>query len=506
MGVANAVDVSNFVLVQVNISSLAIPYLSFGIPVVLGDSGVIDTTSRIRQYANLQGVAADFGTVAPEYLAAQAFFGQTPQPNVIFVGAWARTATAGILLCAPLTPLQQLISTWNALANGSFHIVIDAVPHDVTGLNFSTALNMPGIAAIIQAGLRTIFTPALVTCVWNAAIGQFIFGSSTTGTTSSVSLLTTMGTLAGSTDVSALLGGTLAVGAQPPVLGVAAETPLAAVLAAANVSTQWYVATFAASVMPADSDVEAVALYILGSSRTRLYGVTIQSVACLNPAITNDLASVLQSFNNKRVFWIYSSASPYAVMSLMARALTVNFNGSLTTLTLAYKQLPGINSENLTQTQFATLVAKGGNVNILVNNGAIMAWPGQMSNGVFFDEVHGVDWLQNRVQTDLFNLLYQTTTKVPQTDAGNHLMATTIESSCQAGIVNGLGAPGQWNAAGFGQLNQGDTLSKGFYVYAPLIASQSQALRETRVSVPFQVAFKLAGAVHQPQVILNINR
>ncbi len=34
-----------------------------------------------------------------------------------------------------------------------------------------------------------------------------------------------------------------------------------------------------------------------------------------------------------------------------------------------------------------------------------------MANGDFFDERHGLDWLQNYVQNHLYNLLYTSTTK-----------------------------------------------------------------------------------------------
>ena len=73
-------------------------------------------------------------------------------------------------------------------------------------------------------------------------------------------------------------------------------------------------------------------------------------------------------------------------------------------------------------------------------------------------------------------------------------------------VNNGLVAPGVWNAGGFGQLQQGQMLSSGYYVYAPLVASQSQADREARKSVPIQVAAKLAGAVHSVNVLINVNR
>jgi hypothetical protein len=63
-----------------------------------------------------------------------------------------------------------------------------------------------------------------------------------------------------------------------------------------------------------------------------------------------------------------------------------------------------------------------------------------------------------------------------------------------------------WNSAGFGTLNQGDFLAKGFYVYAPAVATQNQSDREARKSVPIQVAAKLAGAVHTIDVQITVNR
>ncbi len=191
---------------------------------------------------------------------------------------------------------------------------------------------------------------------------------------------------------------------------------------------------------------------------------------------------------------------------MFGRAFTVNFEANKTAITLKFKQEPGVTAETLTETQAATLAAKNCNVFVNYANGAAIIQQGTMVNGYFFDEVHGTDWLQDRIQNDCFNLVLQSATKIPQTDEGNHLFVTTIEASCQQGVNNGLLAPGVWNADGFGQLQRGQTLTKGYYVYAPLVASQSQADREARKSVPFQVAAKLAGAVHSANIIVNVNR
>ena len=501
---AITVDVSDFVSVSVAFTPNAVPFENFGTLMILGDSAVIDVNQRYRQYSTELQVSADFASNTPEYQAATLFFEQSPQPAILYIGRWASTATKGLLHAAQLTALQQLLSNFTAITNGSFHILIDGVGHDVTGLNFSTALNLNGVASIIQTALVGVFT-AGVKCVWNSAYSRFDILSSTTGTASSVSYGSTIASLGGSTDVSTLLGLTSVSGASPPVVGIAAESALAAVQALAGATSAWYGMMDATTVALQQADYLAIAAFIQAGSRTRIFGTTITNTACLDPTQTSDLASVLQSINNRRIFFMYSGYNSYAVATMFGRGFTVDFEANNSTLTLAYKQAPGLQGENLNETQFATLIAKGGNVNIKVNNGAVMLWNGQMSNGYWFDEVQGVDWLQNQIQTDVFNLLYTTTTKVPQTDAGSDLIANTIAQGCEAGINNGLLAPGQWNASGFGSLAQGGTLSKGYYIYYPPVATQAENLREERVSVPFQVACKLAGAVQTVDVLLNVN-
>lgn len=117
-----------------------------------------------------------------------------------------------------------------------------------------------------------------------------------------------------------------------------------------------------------------------------------------------------------------------------------------------------------------------------------------------------MDWLQNYVQTNYYNRLYTSSTKVPQTDEGITDLLTNVEASLAQGAENGLIAPGVWGGDGFGALNTGDTLTKGYYVYSPPIAQQAQAEREARKAPVMQVAIKLAGAVHFGDVIINVNR
>lgn len=82
----------------------------------------------------------------------------------------------------------------------------------------------------------------------------------------------------------------------------------------------------------------------------------------------------------------------------------------------------------------------------------------------------------------------------------------TINKSLDAGVRNGLIAPGVWNGDSFGSLQKGDTLTSGYYVYIQPLEEQAQSDREARKAPPIKVAIKLRGAVHHIDATLTINR
>ena len=103
-------------------------------------------------------------------------------------------------------------------------------------------------------------------------------------------------------------------------------------------------------------------------------------------------------------------------------------------------------------------------------------------------------------------MLYQSLTKIPQTNAGVGQIVSAINQTLDQSVANGLVAPGKWNTGGFGALNLGDYLKSGYYVYVAPIESQSQADREARICPPIQIAIKMAGAIHTVAITVNVNR
>lgn len=477
--------VNRIVNVMIQMSPLAASTRNFGAMLIVGASDVIDTQERIRAYSSVTDIANDFGTSAPEYEAAVAFFAQSPQPTTVQIGRWARSATSGLYKGKILSTSDQEMDNFTTISAGAFDVTIDGSVVNVTAVNLSAQSNLNGVASQVSAALQSKGT-----CVWNGQ--QFVIKSASTGQTSTVSTVT-------STQLSQAMG----LDSGTMVTGAPAESLEEATVALLDINT-WYGAFYTGDLE--EQDIIDTAALISASTPSHICCFTSKDTNELDGTQTSSLGYELAQLGNNRVFVMYSSTNDNAAVSVLGRMSTVNFEGSNTTITLMFKQCPGVEPEYLRTSQANAL--QGNNVNVFVayqNDTSIFQY-GTMSGGWYIDEVHGLDWLQNRVETDLWNLLYTSTTKIGQDESGMTAILSTVNSSLEAGVRNGLIAPGVWNGDEFGTLKRGDTLTTGFYVYIQPLEEQAQADREQRKAPPIQIAVKLKGAVHSIDATITVNR
>ncbi|CAJ0737693.1 hypothetical protein R16034_00814 [Ralstonia edaphis] len=406
--------------------------------------------------------------------------------------------TAITFVSANPTGNQVLIGTTAAQTAANLQAFLQASADvNISKCKYSTTLGVVSVTYASVGSAGNSFTLA------KSSTNITLSGATLSGGVNASSI--TYATAPGSgTDVSALLGLTTGV-ASAPVNGVAAEQPVDAVAAmVTNFGRQFLGISFADTTVTNNQHL-AVAAYI-EADQAHLYGITSQEAAAVDATQTTDIGYLLKQLGYKYSFAQWSSTSPYAVASMLGRLLTVNFNGNRTTITLMYKTEPGVVAESINTTQANALDGKNYNYYVNYDNSTAIIQNGITPSGIFIDSIYNAIWFRNRVQTDLYNALYTSQTKIPQTDAGNQVLAATIESSCAAAVNNGYLAAGVWQQAGFGALNQGDTLSKGYYVYTPPISSQSLSDRQARKSVPFQVAALEAGAIHSIALTVNVQR
>ena len=490
---SRALSVDRVVRVTVNLQPKASPRRNFGVLCIAGSSDVIDPLERIRRYTGITGVVEDFGVNEPEYKAAELFFSQSPRPHTLVIGRFVKENSSAYLKGGLVHDADLDASNWNTITNGSFGIVINTRGVTVSGLDFTGQTNMNGVASVISAKLAQDDAR----CVWHG--DHFSVVTTATGAGQEIGYAVNAGS---GTDLSGRMALTSAL-ALPLVPGFDAETSLECAAKLADRSGDWYGLVFADTL--SDDEHLAVGGFIEASAKSRIYGVTITDSRVLSSTVVNDLASRSRALSRKRTFLQYSR-NPYAVCSAFGRAFTVNFNANRSTITLKFKQEPGVVAEGLTESQAAALAGKNCNVFVNYDNDTAILQEGVMSSGAFFDEVHGLDWLQNAIQNECWNLLYQSKTKIPQTDAGVNQIVTVIGKALNEGVNNGLIAPGVWNADGFGELERGEYLQSGWYIYAQPVDDQPQSEREQRKAPPIQVAAKLAGAVHSVDVQIDVNR
>lgn len=494
----STLSISRLVTTSVNLTAAGASAQNTSQLLVLGTSTVIDPTERYRTYTALGDVATDFGTSAEEYLAAVLWFEQVPQPTSLLIGRWVEAASTAYLRGGSLSALNQTPATWAAITTGSMNLTIDGVLYTLSALNFSAATNMNGVATIIQAALTTATAPAAIT--WNSNFERFELVTTTTGTSATV----TFGSATGSgADISTMGGFTAAAGAYL-AQGMLAETALNSVIVFdTNYGQIWYAVVVLDAI---DSDHTVIAPYIEGSVNRHYYGVSTEEAGVLNSSDTASIPYLLMQGAFRHTGTQYSSSNPYAVVSMLARILTTDYTANNSVITLMYKTEPGIVAESLNTPQITALEAKNCNVFVNYNNNTAILEPGVSASGDFVDTVIGTDWLALTIQAAVYNFLYTTPTKVPQTDGGNLSIVNVISSVLSQAVNNGLLAPGTWNQTGFGTLSTGDYLPAGYYIYAPPIASQSETDRAARKSVTFQIAAKLAGAIHTVDILINVNR
>ena len=473
---------------------------------------------------NLNGVASVFQTaIQAATSATQTFVYNSTYTN--FTLTDSATGTASVIgFLAPSTGVGFIEFTANP-ANNDTVTVDGTLVTFVTGTPSGNQVKIGASALATAQALQTFLSASadvniskmlyypVVTVggdyyIYMTSVATGTAGNAYTLAKSSTAITLSGGTLAGgsSTDVSAMtaMTNTLGNGAyQAP--GAAAESALSAVVTFDNLFAGQSYGLVVVSPAVQDSDHEAIAAYVEGVAPGHYYGVSTQEGGVLVASDTTDIAYQLQQLAYNHTGVQFSTYNAYSICSYLSRILTTQWQGTNTAICLMFKTEPGVTPETLSLTQAAAAQAKNCNIYVNYNNGTAFIQYGTSCSGQFTDTIIGADALSGQVQTNVFDALEGAPTKIPQTDSGMSVLVAAASAACSQFVTNGYLAQGIWYSEPFGTLLSGAVVPGGYYVYAPSISIQSEAVRQTRAGVPLQIAAKCAGAVQSDVVILYIN-
>jgi hypothetical protein len=464
---------------------------------------VLSSAGRYREYKNIGSVAQDFGTSSKTYDFASVVFGQTPNPvnggGSLIVG-YHRAAQETVPATLATLKGNQLtesivIAALQQIGDGSMTITVteDDTPTDstATGLDFRTVTKM--------SDAITILSTALTALTVSYSSDNRIIIETATGSTLSFASPATAGTFIG--DILALSDGSGAVITPSAASStLEPETQLDAVQALKSL-----VNFKGLAIIDQPTDDVRMSLATWAQANSTLIYETFRTADNLLINADNIVWKIkLASLTNFRMLYSKSGNRKMAA-AYMARMHTVNFNGENTAITMNLKTLAGIIAEDYTQTEITNAAAVGLDIYTTIKNVSCLLTSGAND---FTDNRYNIIALIDSVQTDAYNLLKTTATKIPQTTRGVNQLVDTVEKTLAGFARAGVLAAGTWSSPDFfGDINtlQRAVLAVGYYVLAGQLADQSTADRQARKSPVIQCAVKNAGAIHSADIIIFFN-
>jgi hypothetical protein len=456
MATVATLPLTPIVNVTVNVSPQAPPTPTFNQGLIVGTTNVIGSVTganpRLRKYNTLAQMAADgFQVTDPEYLAAGMYFGQTPAPQILWIGR------------QDLTALQTVIAHTGDLGTG--YAVGDQILVVQTG----------GSLGLIQ--VTTIGTSGTVTGL------QVIQGSQGTGYALGTSLVTTAVTGTGT-------------GLEVDITAVG-ETPLQAIEACRIASPDWYLAC---SLAATDTDHIAIATWAQSQTPQLVYFYTTESASALSGAAGN-VFSTIKAALLSRSLGIYSTTQQglfpnniYSQAAAMGVAMGLNTGLAGSYFTLALKSLVGIAPEPLSLTQAGVILGNFGNVYLSYANSYQIFQNGQTGSGQRFDQILNLDMVSSDYQFSIMDVLVSTGA-VPQDDAGQATLINVVNQANARAAARGFIAPGTWTGVTILNLTAGKALPTGYLSQSAPFSTISQSDRDARKGMPIYVALIQAGAI-----------
>ena len=495
----------------VNVSTVAagrgLEPLQLGTILLLTDDEPINALSGDYLISRtLTTVSNAFGTESATAKMTAAIFSQSPNilnaDGYVVVAPYLESvlqtpATSGKLTTVDLSSKLEAIL---AVTSGNLTITIDGGDAQaLTGLDFSSAQDLDGVAAVISAELDD----AVVTAQNDA----LVFTSVSTGTTSTVALSSTSSGTGVDLYGSDYLDGANAVAAPGTAAVYGAETTAQAI---ARLAQEIYTEGILTTRNISDSEAVDASNLVEAMPNNILFLTDIATTTLADGGL---FATIANNKNTRKLLYLNGATNDEKrakakifAAAFASRGLSVNYGGSNSTITMTYKDLAGVEVDtNINETILAQCEAVGADVYC-----SIEGLPKVISfkqGGLYFDQITNQIWLRTTVQTTVANLLFTTRTKIPQTTQGVNTIVNAIYGVLNQGVINGMIAAGEWNSPDtfgvYADFMRG-IRTQGYYVYFTPLAEQSQADREARKCPVISIAAKEAGAIESANIIIYI--
>lgn len=431
-----AAALTDHVVINITRETNGVKLAGFGTPLLLSYSA--DWAERVRSYASLTDVVADFAAATPEYLAASAVFSQSPRVRTLKIGRMASAPTQ-----------SYVVGVTAAVNSTAYTISLASATVAEQAVEFTTDSSATNDEVV--AGLVTQI---------NLVVGKN-FTAAATGTSGSQVCTVTADAAGDWFSLSAgerltMTQGCASTGLADDLTAIADEDP-----------------DFYAVCPPFASNAYSAAGAAWCEAAKRLWVSTTADTNVIDQAVSvaTDLADALADASYQCAVTIYH---PHPVAFANAAWVGTGLPHYPGKATWKFRTLAGVTTYNLTATQRVNLRAK--NCNFYEDQGVAITTDGVCANGYFVDDVRGLHWLEDLVQKKVFAALANAL-KVPYTDAGVAVIVAQVRGALGEAVQRGV-------------------LREGFTVTAPLVSDVSSTDKGNRHLPDVEWQAELAGAIH----------
>ena len=289
------------------------------------------------------------------------------------------------------------------------------------------------------------------------------------------------------------------------VQGQASEPIEDAMDAISGLDDGWYFVTVDSSITTG-ADLLSLSRWV--QAKVHMLALDVVDEGVLTPNESTSLAAQLSALEQQRTFLVWSRTRDNKALSLAGRLSSVNFEGQNTLITPKFKSLPRTSPDIVTTAHKGELDRKWVGYYTRFGPDAIFA-EGWTQSGDWIDVRYWLDWITKAMQSEVYNLLRQHPTRVPQTAEGLASLEAAIERVCEAGRGNGGIAPGRVSETVANDIRLASNnpafdgfLPTGYLVAIGSIADQLQIDRDDRRSPTIRVWLKGSGAMHHVTIRL----
>lgn len=352
-----------------------------------------------------------FAATDQAYILANKMFSQNPKPKEVVV---ARRSFPTIRTVNVTVVDATVNGEVYPLANQLYRITINGVNFDFTSDGTPTALEIcAGLAPVINAGSENVLATDNLDGTLTIEKAVTPGGVATAGEAFTIAMDRSLMTM--KDDTPAAVGGTLA----------------AEIAALQDFDDDWYG-------LCGDwyGEIEILAVSAAIESLAKIHGASSSDDEMYDAAVTDCIGSQLQTLAYGRTFCFHHPTADQGVAAAdLGRCLPLD-PGSETWM---FKTLAGIPYVDYTATEKSAL--EGKNIERYIRiGGQNMTAEGKMSGGEYIDVTRFIDFLQARMQENIFGRL-KNLDKVAYTNKGISIVETEVRGTLALGIsVGGLAA------------------------------------------------------------------